>query len=64
MARPHTAMGVAKAAGDVFALRDALQAHTDVDPAPAAYQAARVPVGQPIVAFGQRLGQSLQLAGS
>ena len=64
VARPHTAMGVAKAAGDAFALRDALQAHPDVDAALAAYQAARVPVGQAIVAYGQRLGQSLQLAGS
>lgn len=62
VARPHTAMGVAKAAGDAFALRDALQEHPDVDAALAAYQAARMPVGQAIVAYGQRLGQSLQLA--
>lgn len=61
VARPHTAMGVAKAAGDAFALRDALMRHGDVDAALAAYQAARVPVGQAIVAYGQRLGQSLQL---
>lgn len=64
VARPHTAMGVAKAAGDAFALRDALRAHPDMDAALAAYQAARVPVGQAIVAYGQRLGQSLQWAGS
>ncbi|OYX85434.1 MAG: 2-polyprenyl-6-methoxyphenol hydroxylase [Azorhizobium sp. 35-67-5] len=61
VARPHTAMGVAKAAGDAFALRDALVRHGDVDAALAAYEAARVPVGQAIVAYGQRLGRSLQL---
>lgn len=62
VARPHTAMGVAKAAGDAFALRDALQAHENIEAALAAYQAARVPVGQAIVAYGQRLGRSLPLA--
>ncbi len=62
VARPHTAMGVAKAAGDAFALRDALTAHGDLEAALAAYEAARVPVGQAIVAYGQQLGQSLQLA--
>ncbi len=59
VARPHTAMGVAKAAGDAFALRDALAAHTDLDAALAAYEAARAPAGRAIVAYGQRLGQSL-----
>lgn len=62
VARPHTAMGVAKAAGDAFALRDALQAHENIEAALAVYQAARVPVGQAIVAYGQRLGRSLPLA--
>lgn len=61
VARPHTAMGVAKAAGDAFALRDGLRQHRDLDAALGAYEAARVPVGQAIVAYGQRLGQSLQL---
>lgn len=61
IARPHTAMGVAKAAGDAFALRDALLHHRDLDAALAAYEAERVPVGQAIVAYGQRLGQGLQL---
>lgn len=55
-------MGVAKAAGDAFALRDALQAHENIEAALAVYQAARVPVGQAIVAYGQRLGRSLPLA--
>ncbi|MDE1568626.1 FAD binding domain-containing protein [Aquabacter sediminis] len=62
VARPHTAMGVAKAAGDAFALRDALREHADIGAELAAYEAARVPVGQAIVAYGQRLGQGLQLA--
>jgi 2-polyprenyl-6-methoxyphenol hydroxylase-like FAD-dependent oxidoreductase len=62
VARPHTAMGVAKAAGDAFVLRDALLEHRDVDVALAAYQAARVPAGQEIVAYGQRLGRGLDLA--
>lgn len=61
VARPHTAMGVAKAAGDAFALRDALQQQADLDSALRAYEAARVPVGQSIVAYGQRLGRQLEL---
>ena len=64
VARPHTAMGVAKAAGDAFALRDALTRHRNVDDALKDYAAARVPVGQSIVAYGQRLGRSLDLGGS
>lgn len=59
VARPHTAMGVAKAAGDAFALRNALRATPDIDAALAAYEAERGPVGRSIVAYGQRLGQAL-----
>lgn len=59
VARPHTAMGVAKAAGDAFALRDALTRATDLDAALAAYEAERAPAGAAIVAYGQRLGRSL-----
>lgn len=59
VARPHTAMGVAKAAGDAFALRNALRATPDIDAALAAYEAERAPVGRSIVAYGQRLGRSL-----
>lgn len=61
VARPHTAMGVAKAAGDAFALRDALAKHRDITSALAAYEAARAPVGREIVAYGQRLGRTLNL---
>ncbi|WP_341992359.1 FAD binding domain-containing protein [Azorhizobium sp. AG788] len=59
VARPHTAMGVAKAAGDAFALRNALRNGPDLDAALVAYEADRMPVGRSIVAYGQRLGQSL-----
>lgn len=59
VARPHTAMGVAKAAGDAFALRDALTRTPDMDAALSAYAAERTPVGAAIVAYGQRLGASL-----
>lgn len=60
VARPHTAMGVAKAAGDAFALHDALRATPDIDAALKAYEAERGPVGRSIVAYGQRLGRSLE----
>lgn len=67
VARPHTAMGVAKAAGDAFALRDALAGmrdmgvdmDADMEAALAAYASARLPVGAAIVAYGQRLGRAL-----
>lgn len=59
VARPHTAMGVAKAAGDAFAPRNALRATPNIEAALAAYEAERAPVGRSIVAYGQRLGQSL-----
>jgi len=55
VARPHTAMGVAKAAGDAFALRDALVADGNL----ARYEEERAPAGRAIVAYGQRLGQTL-----
>ncbi|MBS9478057.1 FAD binding domain-containing protein [Ancylobacter radicis] len=60
VARPHTAMGVAKAAGDAFALRNALLGTPDIDAALATYEAERAPVGRSIVAYGQRLGKSLE----
>lgn len=59
VARPHTAMGVAKAAGDAMALRDALTGQDDLAAALAAYEGERLPVGRSIVAYGQRLGRSL-----
>lgn len=62
VARPHTALGVAKAAGDAFALREALTKYDDATAALAAYEADRAPVGKAIVGYGQKLGQSLNLA--
>lgn len=60
IARPHTAMGVAKAAGDAMALAAAL-AGRPVDDALAAYEKARLPQGRAIVDYGRRLGMSLTM---
>lgn len=54
--RPHTAMGVGKAAGDVMALRKHLAAETNLETALARYQSERLPVGREIAALGRRLG--------
>ncbi len=59
VARPHTAMGVAKAAGDAFALRDALVRHPEIQDALAAYEDARFDVDRAVVAYGARLGAAL-----
>ncbi|WP_266157627.1 FAD-dependent monooxygenase [Dyella silvatica] len=58
IARPHTAMGVAKAAADAMALASALAAQP-VDEALASYERARLPQGQAMVDYGRRLGLSL-----
>lgn len=58
VARPHTAMGVAKAAGDAMALAAAV-----VDgwspAARARFERERLAAGRAIVAYGRRLGASL-----
>ncbi|MDR6952070.1 2-polyprenyl-6-methoxyphenol hydroxylase-like FAD-dependent oxidoreductase [Ancylobacter sp. 3268] len=59
VARPHTAMGVAKAAGDAFALRDALAGARELPAALAAFERARLEHGRAVVAYGRRLGASL-----
>ncbi|SEB39626.1 FAD-dependent monooxygenase [Terriglobus roseus] len=56
--RPHTAMGVSKAAGDAMALRDALEQSETVEEALNLYNLQRHPVGTAIAAYGQRLGRS------
>jgi len=56
--RPHTAMGVSKAAGDAMALRDALRQTDDLPAALARYQNTRLPVGKAIAAYGRRLGET------
>jgi len=57
--RPHTAMGVSKAAGDAMALRDHLIKGGDPIQMLAAYDAERRTVGRQIAAYGRRLGASL-----
>lgn len=56
VARPHTAMGVGKAAADALALAQAL-ATEPVERALQRFQHDRMPVGRGIVAYGRRLGQ-------
>lgn len=56
--RPHTAMGVAKAAGDAMALRRQL-ARLPPEEALQAYARERMPVGAAIAAHGRRLGADL-----
>lgn len=61
IARPHTAMGVAKAAADAMALGDALAGIEPAGVATAllAYEQQRLQAGRAIVAYGQRLGESM-----
>jgi len=54
--RPHTAMGVSKAAGDAIALSYALAQADDLATALAAYDATRRVAGNEIAAYGRRLG--------
>lgn len=58
IARPHTAMGVAKAAGDAMALAEAL-ADRPIDEALSVYEQARLQQGHAIVGYGRRLGEPL-----
>jgi 2-polyprenyl-6-methoxyphenol hydroxylase-like FAD-dependent oxidoreductase len=55
--RPHTAMGVSKAAGDALALTACLARGDDIADSLAAYNAARRPIGRDISAYGRRLGE-------
>ncbi|WP_028749521.1 FAD-dependent monooxygenase [Rhizobium mesoamericanum] len=54
--RPHTAMGVAKAAGDVLALRNALAQTKDLADALTSFERERISVGKDIALYGKRLG--------
>jgi 2-polyprenyl-6-methoxyphenol hydroxylase-like FAD-dependent oxidoreductase len=56
--RPHTGMGISKAAGDALALSYALAQADDLATALAAYDAARRAVGNEIAVNGRRLGAS------
>jgi 2-polyprenyl-6-methoxyphenol hydroxylase-like FAD-dependent oxidoreductase len=59
VARPHTAMGVAKAAGDALALADAV-AQGWSPAARRAFERVRMAQGRAIVAHGRRLGASVR----
>jgi len=54
--RPHTAMGVSKAAGDVMALCDVLSAEYDLPTALRRFERERSTVGREVAAYGRRLG--------
>lgn len=58
VARPHTAMGVSKAAGDVMALSNCLMSETDLPAALQQFETDRAVVGREVVAFGRQLGAS------
>jgi 2-polyprenyl-6-methoxyphenol hydroxylase-like FAD-dependent oxidoreductase len=59
VARPHVGAGVAKAAEDALTLADAL-AQADVETALRQFEAARVPVGEKIIARARHLGAYVQ----
>lgn len=58
--RPHTAMGVSKAAGDARSLRTHLAGSSDLASALAAYDAERRSFGLDIAERGRRLGAPLE----
>jgi 2-polyprenyl-6-methoxyphenol hydroxylase-like FAD-dependent oxidoreductase len=60
VARPHTAMGVAKAAGDALALRRHLAEAATVTDALMLYSQERCAAGSAITAYGRRLGAALE----
>jgi len=57
--RPHLGFGVAKAGAEAQALAEALDNHDDIDRALAAYNGARQPLSERIVAHGRKLGTQL-----
>jgi len=57
--RPHIGFGVSKAGAEAQALAEALSNHDDIDRALAAYNAARQPLSERIVAHGRKLGMQL-----
>lgn len=63
VARPHTAMGVSKAAADAMSLSKWLMSAETLDAALSAYEAERHPAGKAIVEYGRRLGQPFETHG-
>jgi 2-polyprenyl-6-methoxyphenol hydroxylase-like FAD-dependent oxidoreductase len=60
LARPHVAAGVTKAAADAMALATALQSSAGIDPALAAFAAARMGINRQVMQRGRDLGTYLQ----
>jgi 2-polyprenyl-6-methoxyphenol hydroxylase-like FAD-dependent oxidoreductase len=60
VARPHSGMGVTKAASDAVALADALARASDLDTALSEYDARRRRFGSALVAHARRLGAYMQ----
>jgi 2-polyprenyl-6-methoxyphenol hydroxylase-like FAD-dependent oxidoreductase len=60
VARPHVGAGVAKAAGDAFALADALGHDEDIAAAVRRFEAERLAVGRRIIQRARHLGAYLQ----
>lgn len=58
--RPHTAMGVSKAAGDAMALQAALRQNNTIEEALKSYESIRSPVGRRIAEYGKRLGANFR----
>ena len=60
VARPHVGAGVTKAAGDAWALSEALETHGSADRALQSFEQKRLPVGRAIIARARHLGAYLQ----
>ena len=60
VARPHVGAGVAKAAEDALALAEALERARDVEAALRHFEAARIAVGERIIARARHLGAYVQ----
>jgi 2-polyprenyl-6-methoxyphenol hydroxylase-like FAD-dependent oxidoreductase len=56
--RPHTAMGVSKAAGDAMTLRDCVTQARSIPEALNRYDNIRHPIGHEIAQYGRQLGAS------
>jgi len=57
--RPHIGFGVSKAGAEAQALAEALSNYDDIDRALSAYNAARQPLSECIVAHSRKLGMQL-----
>jgi 2-polyprenyl-6-methoxyphenol hydroxylase-like FAD-dependent oxidoreductase len=60
VARPHVAVGVAKAAEDALALAESIEQCGDVERGLARFEALRIGVGQRVIERARHLGAYLQ----